>query len=117
MVVFKCTLDTPQRTPKTPPVDVKQQRLQGELAYLKENSDIAWLELEGSSVFIGWKTIPEDFEVINRGAAFNAHKTIQDTAEVWSLRSWQQGWRPGSSGDPICRTIAYGGKVQASTCK
>ena len=115
-----CTSDRPQRTPPTKTTQsTANTQFQALLTSLREDSNIAWVDVEGSSIFIGWKTIPDDFGMSNRMAAFSAHKALQDTAEVWSLRSWQQGWRPAQKGGitPICRTIAYGGKVQASTCK
>jgi hypothetical protein len=94
----------------------KSSVLRSALSYLNDINEIAWVDIEDNNVYIGWKSIPPDFSVINRGAAFQGNKALDFGVHVWSVKAAQRGWRPGA-GPYLCETTARYGKVQDSSCR
>ena len=93
-----------------------EKGLKKALAYLKEIQEIGWVEFEENNVYIGWKSIPGDFGMINRAAAAIGNNAIQFGTHFWSVKDDQKGWRPGDA-PYYCATTARGGKVKDSSCK
>ena len=68
------------------------------LAYLDDRSalpEIAWVEMEGNSVYIGWHSLSEDWQNICRAAAANGSRAIGFGCHVWAVPADRPGWRPG----------------------
>ena len=87
------------------------------LAYLKEVPEISWVEFEGNEAYLGFSTIPDDFEAVVNLAALNANRAIGRGAHVWAVdaNKAKPGWRPGDAGF-ICEATARHGKVEDSSC-
>ena len=94
----------------------REKGLKKALAQLKEIQEIGWVEFEENNVYIGWKSIPGDFGMINRAAAAIGNNAIQFGTHIWSVKDDQKGWRPGDA-PYYCATTARGGKVKDSSCK
>lgn len=78
-----------------PPVE-REKLISQELEYLKNNvEEIEWIEVENNQIYIGFKSIPEDYESILRGASWRASRAIFYKVTVWGLPTWKykKGWR------------------------
>ena len=65
--------------------------------YLTDIPEVSWIEVEQNDVYIGWNSIPSDFDMINRFAAMIGNRAINFGVHVWSIQASKKGWRPGDS--------------------
>jgi predicted nucleic acid-binding Zn ribbon protein len=77
--------------------DIQTQTLHKELQYLSDIPEIAWFEIEGNNVYVGFNTLPEDWEMIIKGAALRGNQAINFGCHVWAVDAQKKGWRPGDS--------------------
>lgn len=103
-----------------PSAPVKQGSAQGsvlraELAYLNDIDEVAWVEIDGNNVYIGWDDPPGDLGAINRAAAMAGNRAIDFGVHVWSVKGGAPGWRPGG-GPYLCETTARHGRLEDSSC-
>lgn len=95
----------------------QEEALRATLSYLqKEVPEIAWMEIQANNVYLGWKSVPANFDSINRDAAVQANRALNFDVHVWSVSETQKGWRPGNKSF-ICETVARFGKVKESSCE
>lgn len=73
------------------------QVLNKELSYLSEVPEIVWYEIERNNVYIGFSPLPEDWEMIIKGAALTGNHAINFGCHVWAVDANKKGWRPGDS--------------------
>ena len=73
------------------------QVLNKELSYLSEVPEIVWYEVERNNVYIGFSPLPEDWEMIIKGAALRGNQAINFGCHVWAVDANKKGWRPGDS--------------------
>lgn len=86
------------------------------ISYLKETvSDLSKVKIKNNIIILQGRTIPSDFELINKTVAFNAHKVLGRGVHVWSVTDDHHGW--DESINTICNTTARYGKVAKSSCK
>ena len=88
------------------------------LAYLgTEVDELAWYEVDGNEVFIGFNPIPSDVGLVTHFAAMNGNKAIGFGFHAWAVdaRKADKGWRPGDPGG-ICEVSVRHGKVESNSC-
>jgi hypothetical protein len=107
--------DDEQAEPPSAP-DARAQRIRARLAYLDSVPEIAWREVDRNDVYLGWRSIPEDFRLVNVMAALHANEAADFGAHIWSVSGGAPGWRPGDPG-LICETTARYGKLEDSDCR
>ena len=76
----------------------REAKLVRALAYLDDRSalpEIAWVEVEGNNVYVGWRSLSEDWQNICRAAAANGSRAIGFGCHVWAVPADRPGWRPG----------------------
>jgi len=69
--------------------------IEQELQYLNDIEEIAWYEVDGNDIYIGFNRRPNDISFILRGAALRANKVTNFGVHVWGVNANQKGWRPG----------------------
>ncbi len=72
-------------------------RLRQELAYLSEIKEVQWYECEDNNVYVGFEPIPNDWQMIVKGAALRGNEAIDFGCHVWAVPANKYGWRPGDS--------------------
>lgn len=85
--------------------------LRNELSYLIDIEEVSWYEVNNNNVYIGFSPVPNDWNLIIRGAAFRGNKAIDFGVHVWALEGSQRGWRPGD-GSYLGEVTARYGRVQ-----
>lgn len=96
-------------TSKSPSRSLSQQQIiSNELKYLNDIEEISWYEVDGNTVYIGFKTRPSDISMILRGAALRANNAINFGAHVWGIKASNKGWRPGDGPYYEAVTARYG---------
>jgi hypothetical protein len=110
------TLAPESTTASVPPGNTREQVLKERLSYLDEVSEISWVEIDGNNVYIGFRSIPEDYDMIVRAAAFHGNNAIDFGVHVWAIDAKYTGWRPGQGKPFICEATARYGRVQDSNC-
>jgi len=75
----------------------RSQVLHKELSYLTDISEVAWIEIERNDVYVGFNTLPNDWEMIIKGAAVRGNHAINFGCHVWAVSADKKGWRPGDS--------------------
>lgn len=67
------------------------------MSYLSEIPEIEWYEIQRNNVYIGFKILPSDWQIIINGAALRGNETIDFGVHVWAIDSnrFSKGWRPG----------------------
>lgn len=74
----------------------KQNAAVGALSYLNEIPEVAWHKVDGNSAYIGFaKPLPEDWELIIKGAAVKANKATNFGFHTWAVPAENQTFRPG----------------------
>ena len=86
----------------------RQAVLKSELSYLNDIIEITWWEVEDNNVYINFNPVPNDWNLIMRGAAFRGNKAIDFGTHVWALKGKKEGWRPGHSPYLGVATARYG---------
>lgn len=56
------------------------------LAYLKDIEGVAQVAFERNNVFIGFESLPEDYETIVRAAAVHGNKALNRRVHVWACK-------------------------------
>ncbi len=56
------------------------------LAYLNDIEGVAQVAFERNNVFIGFETLPDDYESIVRAAAFHGNKALGRRVHVWACK-------------------------------
>jgi hypothetical protein len=84
--------------------------------FLDDIPDVEWYRVEGKSLIIGWKGVPQVFARINRRAATRATISTGREIRVWAVRHKQKKWRVGGGAPHICFVIAKNGRVKTDTC-
>ena len=96
------------RTPQQPH---DEARLRDAMGYLLHLPAIAWYEVEGSEVYVGFHKWPSDGQIILNGAARHGAAVISDTmCTVWGLSADTPTRRPGEN--CFGWTIVHHGKLQ-----
>jgi len=67
------------------------------LEYLNDVEEIVWVEIDENDVYIGFAPVPDDWDLIIRGAAYNGNREINFGTHVWAAYGERKGWRPGQS--------------------
>lgn len=75
----------------------QSQVLREELSYLSDIPEVAWIEIERNNVYVGFYSLPDDWEMIIKGAALRGNKAINFGCHVWTVDANKKGWRPGDS--------------------
>ena len=75
----------------------QSQVLHEELSYLTDIPEVAWIEIERNNVYVGFKSLPKDWEMIIKGAALRGNEAIDFGCHVWAVDADKKGWRPGDS--------------------
>ena len=73
----------------------RQSILHREMAYLEELPEVAWYEVQGNNVYVGFRTLPVDWKTVINGAALHGNKAIDFGCHVWAVHADKRGWRPG----------------------
>jgi hypothetical protein len=84
--------------------------------FLDDIPEVEWYRVNGKSLVIGWKGIPQIFSRINRRAAIRSTISTGRETRVWAVRHHQKKWKVGSGDPHICWVIAKNGRVKADTC-
>ena len=85
--------------------------------FLDDISEVGWYRVEGKSLIIGWKGLPNDLPHTNRKAAIRGSIATGREVHVWSVRSSQKNWNVGSGKAYICFISAINGRVKNGNCK
>lgn len=83
--------------------EIAQTRLDREIAlqkamsYFSEISEIEWYEIQRNNIYIGFKQLPSNWQIIINGAALRGNETIDFGVHVWAINAnkFNKGWRPG----------------------
>ena len=89
----------------------REDKIKNELLYLNDVQEVAWYEVDDNDVYIGFSPVPNDWNLIIRGAALRANKAIDFGVHVWALKGSQRGWRPGK-GTYLGEVTARYGRVK-----
>jgi hypothetical protein len=84
--------------------------------FLDEVQEVEWYRVEGKSLIIGWKGIPQFFTHTNRRAATRATISTGREIRVWAVRHNQKKWKVGSGESHTCFIIAKNARVTTDTC-
>ncbi len=85
--------------------------------FLDDIPEVEWYRVDGGSLIIGWKGIPQLFPHANRKAAIRAALSTGVEVHVWAVRHNQKQWTLGSGESHICSVIARNnGRVKTDTC-
>lgn len=103
--------EPPPVTPSTSPVapTATAGAVEATLAYLNTDvPEIAWSEIDGNSVYLGFSEKTEDLVAVTRAAAFHAAKVYGADFYAWAVdaKKAERGWRPGQSG-LICKATGH----------
>ena len=87
--------------------------LNNAMSYLSGISEIEWYEISKNDIYIGFKTLPSDWQIIINGAALKGNKAIDFGVHVWAINAnkFSKGWRPGDGSFYGEVTTRYG-KIQ-----
>ena len=77
------------------------------LAYLSRLDAVAWHEVEGNSVFIGFDSPPpEEWRLICHAAALWGDKATGRTFHAVAIAGHAKGWRPTEAAPPLGQQTA-----------
>jgi hypothetical protein len=85
--------------------------LRQELSYLNDIEEVAWYEVDDNDVIVGFEPLPEDWELVIRGAALRGNRAIDFGCHVWAVKAKDRGWRPGT-GPYYGEVTARQGKIE-----
>jgi len=86
------------------------------IKFLDDVPEVGWYRVDGSTVIIGWKGLPQFFTHTNRRAAIRGTITTGKKVQVWAVRHNQKKWAVGSGKPFICSVSAKNGRVKTDTC-
>ena len=84
--------------------------------FLDDVSEAEWYWVDGRSLIIGWRGIPQFFPHTNRRAATRATISTGREVHVWAVRHNQKKWTVGGGESHICSVTAKNGRVKTDTC-
>ena len=84
--------------------------------FLDDVSEAEWYRVDGRSLIIGWRGIPQFFPHTNRRAATRATISTGREVHVWAVRHNQKKWTVGGGESHICSVTAKNGRVKTDTC-
>ena len=84
--------------------------------FLDDVPEVEWYRVDGRSLIIGWRGIPQFFPHTNRRAAMRATISTGREIQVWAVRHNQKKWAVGSGESHICTVTARNGRVKTDTC-
>ena len=70
--------------------------LRDSLSYLNRVPEVAWFEASRNNVYIGFSSLPADWNAVIRGAALRCSAALDSGCHAWAVDSSQHGWRPGA---------------------
>ena len=91
----------------------RENILANRLSYLTQLKEIAWVQIEGNNVHIGFTKRPSDLRTIVNAAAFQGNKAIKFGVHVWAYPEQSKN----SKNHYFCSATARYGKVQKSDCR
>ena len=84
--------------------------------FLDDVPEVEWYRVDGRSLIIGWRGIPQCFPHTNRRAATRATISTGREVHVWAVRHNQKKWTVGGGESHICSVTAKNGRVKTDTC-
>ena len=84
--------------------------------FLDDVPEVEWYRVDGRSLIIGWRGIPQFFPHTNRRAATRATISTGREVHVWAVRHNQKKWTVGGGESHICPVTAKNGRVKTDTC-
>lgn len=84
--------------------------------FLDDVPEVEWYRVDGRSLIIGWRGIPQFFPNTNRRAATRATISTGREVHVWAVRHNQKKWTVGGGESHICPVTAKNGRVKTDTC-
>tara|TARA_B100000809_G_scaffold239360_1_gene260853 strand:- start:207 stop:590 length:384 start_codon:yes stop_codon:yes gene_type:complete len=84
--------------------------------FLDDVPEVEWYRVDGRSLIIGWRGIPQFFPHTNRRAAIRATISTGREVHVWAVRHNQKKWTVGGGESHICSVTAKNGRVKTDTC-
>ena len=84
--------------------------------FLDDVSEVEWYRVDGRSLIIGWRGIPQFFPHTNRRAATRATISTGREVHVWAVRHNQKKWTVGGGESHIYSVTAKNGRVKTDTC-
>ena len=84
--------------------------------FLDDAPKVEWYRVDGRSLIIGWRGIPQFFPHTNRRAAMRATISTGREIQVWAVRHNQKKWAVGGGESHICTVTARHGRVKIDTC-
>ncbi len=84
--------------------------------FLDDIPEVEWYRVDGRTLIIGWKGIPQFFPHTNRKAARRGALATGKEVHVWAVRHNQRKWSVGGGAPSICSVSAKNGKVKSDTC-
>jgi hypothetical protein len=85
--------------------------------FLDDIEEVGWYRVDGKSLIIGWKGVPNNLQHTNRRAAIRGNIATGREVHVWAVRHTQKKWKVGSGKSYICFVSAINGKVKNGNCK
>lgn len=89
----------------------RSKQMQQALLYLNDIKEIGWYHVYGNDVVVGFKSKPQDWELILKGVAVKANETINSGVHAWAVDASRKSYKPGNSGFWQCVT-ARNGKIE-----
>ena len=101
--------DREKSEPPTRPRSGREVRLTARLDYLLDIPEVQWTEVDGNTVYIGFREIPADLKDVCNAAAANGNRAISFGVHVWAVPAASgRGWRPGDGPYYYETTARYG---------
>ena len=89
----------------------REKILAKRLSYLHEVIEVQWFNIEDNNVYIGFKPLPSDWQIITNAAALHGNKAINFVCNTWAVNADNPNWRPGN-GPFYGKATARNGRVQ-----
>ena len=84
--------------------------------FLDDVTKVEWYRVDGRSLNIGWRGIPQFFPHTSRRAATRATISTGREIHVWAVPHNQKKWTVGGGESHICSVSAKNGRVKTDTC-
>ena len=84
--------------------------------FLDDAPKVERYRVDGRSLNIGWRGIPQFFPHTNRRAAMRATISTGREIHVWAVPHNQKKWTVGGGESHICSVTAKNGRVKTDTC-
>jgi hypothetical protein len=82
----------------------ESDKLASSLAYLNDVEEIAWMDIEGNNVYLGFTKTPSDLRPFVHAVALAGNQATGFGVHVWAVVG-EKGWRPGQPG-LLCESTA-----------